>query len=283
MKNYFCGWYFKCQSNNSTFAVIPACVQENGRQACFIQLITDDGVYSVPYPYSSFSKKKKGLGIRIGENYFSENGIRLNLHTDQLNANGVIRFGSFTPIRYDIMGPFCYVPFLECRHSVFSMQHSVHGRIQINGVWHNFKSGTGYIEGDRGCSFPSEYAWTQCSFSEGSLMLSIANIPFAGFHFTGIIGVIFWRGMEYRLATYLGAKVIRLHHGEIIIRQGNLTFTAKLLKANALPLYAPVHGMMSRTIHESPSCLAFYCFEREGKPLFSFVSEQAAFEYEYSK
>lgn len=39
-------------------------------------------------------------------------------------------------------------------------------------------------------------------------MLSVADIPVMGLRFTGIIGVVLWRGKEYRLATYLGAKVV---------------------------------------------------------------------------
>lgn len=41
-------------------------------------------------------------------------------------------------------------------------------------------------------------------------MLSVADIPMAGIHFTGVIGAIMWYGMEYRLATYLGAKVVQI-------------------------------------------------------------------------
>lgn len=104
------------------------------------------------------------------------------------------------------MGPFRYVPFLQCRHSVFSMRHSVHGQFCVNGTTYIFQNATGYIEGDRGYSFPRKYAWTQCSFPGGALMLSIADIPFCGFHFTGIISIVHLQGKEYRLATYLGAK-----------------------------------------------------------------------------
>ena len=37
------------------------------------------------------------------------------------------------------------------------------------------------------------------------------------FHFTGVIGVVLLHGKEYRLATYLGAKVIKIQPDEIII------------------------------------------------------------------
>lgn len=77
--------------------------------------------------------------------------------------------------------PFKYVPFMECRHSVWSMRHSVSGTVYINGQEYSFQNAWGYWEGDRGHSFPKEYLWTQCCFDGGSLMLSVAEIPIAGF------------------------------------------------------------------------------------------------------
>ncbi|MGN0278947.1 MAG: hypothetical protein ACI4C4_06305 [Lachnospiraceae bacterium] len=53
-------------------------------------------------------------------------------------------------------------------------------------------------------------------------MLSVADIPMAGIHFTGVIGVILWYGKEYRLATYLGAKVVQIENEKIPIVQGDM-------------------------------------------------------------
>lgn len=74
------------------------------------------------------------------------------------------------------MGPFQFVPFMQCRHSVFSMKHQVNEQITINGQIYKFKNGIGYMEGDRGYSFPKQYIWMQCCFNDGSLMLSVADI-----------------------------------------------------------------------------------------------------------
>ena len=116
------------------------------------------------------------------------------------------------------MGPFRYVPFMECRHSVVSMKHTVNGSININGKAYSFDNAAGYIEGDRGYSFPKRYIWTQCIFENGSLMLSVADIPFGLFSFTGIIGIIHVNKKEYRFATYLRAKAVKIEKGEIIIK-----------------------------------------------------------------
>ena len=112
-------------------------------------------------------------------------------------------------------------------------------------------------------------------------MLSVAEIPMAGFHFTGIIGVIKWKGKEHRMATYLGAKAVKIKNGSIRIKQGKLDLEARLLEAHRQPLQAPVKGKMVRTIHESASCRASYRFCKEGKPLLDFETDRASFEYEY--
>lgn len=283
MRDYFCGWYFKCQSETQTLAVIPAVHTSKKGKSCSIQLITDDGAWNFVFPYKIYREQKKDFHVQIGENRFDKNGISLNLQTPECTAVGTIRFGGLSPIRYDIMGPFEYMPFMECRHSVVSMRHTVNGELCINDNLYRFEDAVGYIEGDCGYSFPKEYAWTQCFFYGGSIMLSVADIPFGLFHFTGIIGVIHWQGREYRMATYLGAKAVRIENGKIVIRQGDAVLTVKLIEKKAHPLHAPVGGVMCRTIHESASCRTSYRFEKNGQVLFSFESDRASFEYEYSK
>ncbi len=280
MRNYFCGWYFKCQSDTQTLAFIPAIHKSGTNLSCSIQLISEEGAWNIPFPYERFHKSRKKLSIQMEDNHFSETGLRLSLHTPTCSATGSVRFGALSPIHYDIMGPFRYVPFMECRHSVFSMKHPVHGELCINGIPYRFDNGMGYIEGDRGYSFPQRYAWTQCCFCGGSLMLSVADIPLGPLHFTGIIGVIHWKGKEYRLATYLGAKVVRMGNGEIVIRQRDTVLSVKLIEKNPHPLLAPTEGAMNRTIHESASCRASYCFKQNDHTLFSFESSNASFEYE---
>lgn len=179
------------------------------------------------------------------------------------------------------MGPFQFVPFMLCRHSVFSMGHRINGQLTINGKEMRFQDGIGYIEGDCGTSFPERYIWTQCSFPSGSLMLSVADIPLYGLHFTGIIGVVMLNGKEYRIATYLGAKAQHIGRNTVTVRQGDYMLTAKLFAKNAHPLLAPDHGNMNRTIHESASCKACYRFSHKGQTLCEFTSDRASFEFEY--
>lgn len=275
----FYGWYLKCQSDTQTLAVIPAVHKTRNKRTCSIQVITDDDAWTAMFPADSWKRTKGNLSV--GDNCFGEEGISLEIHTQQLTARGKLAFGPLSPLKYDIMGPFALVPFLECRHSVRSMRHSVKGTVCINGQDYSFRDAWGYWEGDRGRSFPKEYLWTQCCFSEGSIMLSVADIPMAGIHFTGMIGVVLWRGKEYRIATYLGARVVRLQNKMVRVIQGDLELEACLLAPSARPLKAPAKGDMVRTIHESASCRAFYRFRKEGRTLFAFETDRASFEFEY--
>ena len=279
MRNTFYGWYLKCQTDDQTLAVIPAVHRAGRKCTCSIQIITEHDAWTIPFPADAC--RRSGKSFSIGENQFGEGGIRLAVGTPEVVAEGKLEFGPLSPLKYDIMGPFAFVPFMECRHSVWSMRHSVRGTVHINGREYSFDKGWGYWEGDRGRSFPKEYAWTQCCFYGGSLMLSVADIPLGGFRFTGVIAAVLWQGQEYRLATYLGARAVNIRNGRIRIVQGDMELEACLLEAAERPLKAPIMGDMTRTIHESAVCWASYQFRKAGQTLFSFETELASFEYEY--
>lgn len=277
--NYFKGWYFKCSNKENTISFIPAYHRNGYHETASLQIITDENAYNIPFEYLSY--RENPLLARIGKCLFSENGIKLDINTDTVKAKGIIKFSKLSPVSYDIMGPFKLVPYMQCRHSVYSMKHRINGKLNINGHTYIFINGKGYIEGDRGRSFPSKYIWTQCFFRNGSIMLSVADIPSMGFHFTGIIGIVMINKKEYRIATYLGAKIKSIGKNYIVVKQGNLEIAAKLIDKNAHPLYAPDNGIMSRTIHESTSCKAYYQVLYKGKPLCEFISRHASFEFEY--
>ena len=246
-KDYFKGWYFKCSNDTQTIAFIPAYHRTEHQETASLQIITDNAAFNLPFDSLEF--REKPLSVRIGDCIFSEKGIRLNIRTDKITVQGILRFGKLSPLRYDIMGPFQFVPFMQCRHSVFSMGHRVDGQLIINGQASHFQNGIGYIEGDCGSSFPKRYIWTQCSFPTGSLMLSVADILLYGLRFTGIICVVMLNEKEHRIATYLGARVQHIGRNTVTVREDDYMLTAK----KAHTLLAPDHGNMSRTIYESAS------------------------------
>lgn len=277
---FFKGWYFKCSTKDKTIAFIPAYHYSNNKKSASLQIITDDKASNIPFDKLEYTEKP--LYVKIGNCVFSHKGIILDFKDNGLTLEGKLCFEELTPIRYDIMGPFKYVPFMQCRHSVYSMCHKIGGEIKVNDQLYNFENGIGYIEGDRGRSFPKKYIWTQCWFDNNSLMLSVADIPFLGFRFTGIIGVVLIDGKEYRIATYLGARIKQVDKNIVTVKQGNFELTAKLIKKNAHPLAAPTNGDMCRTIHESASCEAYYRFSHKDRVLCEFTTDKASFEFEYN-
>ena len=280
-KKGFYGWYFKCQSEEDTVIFIASANRGEDESTGRLQIATKDGVWDVGFPIECFSEKKGN--IFLAQNRFGRSGIRFNITTADLRGKGNLIFSDFTPLDYDIMGPFVLVPFMECRHSIISMRHKVNGSITLNDRKYEFNDAFGYWEGDRGTSFPSEYLWTQTAFDEGSLVLSVAEIPAGPSNFTGIIGVVSYQGKEYRFATYLGASLKELKDRKVTVKQGNMTLEAKLLDRGGKILSAPVEGDMSRVIHECLSCNAAYRFKIDGETIFAFKTDKASFEYEYKR
>ena len=274
-RSYFEGWYFKNQNVSEIISFIPSFhIDENGKKFVIIQVIINSSSYQIKYKMDEFSILKKGLGIRIGNNTFTDKGISLDICTDCIDVVGKLMFTSFVPLRYDIMGPFKYVPFMQCRHSVYSLAHNIKGNLLVNGNHINFSNGLGYVEGDRGVEFPSSYFWTQCSWrnnGNNAVMLSVADIPIGKSNFMGCIGIVFYGGKEYRLATYLGVRIRRYNSHELWVQQRGYDLKAIVINENPHSLLAPVKGNMTRTVHESIDCKIRYHFVVDGKVIFDFV------------
>lgn len=271
----FKGYYFKCSSNEHTVALIPA---SHGNRAS-LQIITDQNSFLVDYRHILFGKTVPR--VKIGESAFSERKIVLNVNRTKVKAEGALYFGGLTPLKYDIMGAFKPVAALmQCRHRVISMKHKVNGSVRINGEVYVFKNDCGYIEGDEGRSFPKKYIWAQGFFEEGSVMMSIAEVPLAGAVIEGVIAVVYAYGKEYRLATYLGAKTVCAGDGYVEIRQGKYTLTIKRLSGNSHKLLAPKNGKMNRIIRESPKCELYCRLKKSSVVIAEFISESGSFESE---
>lgn len=272
---FFQGWYFKNQNETDIISFIPAFhTDDNGHRSASLQIITHKESYNIFYPIKEFTMSKGGLFVRLGDTKFSDQGIDMNVRTDKLTVEGKLRYTAFTPLRYDIMGPFKYIPLLQCRHSIFSLAHYIEGSLIVNGVRMDFHRGLGYVEGDRGVGFPSDYLWTQCSWTGNeynAVMVSVAIVKLGIISFTGCIAVVYYGGREYRLATYLGASIKRLSREELWVLQGKCILQVKLLEPNENYLIAPVKGKMSRTVYESVDCRVHYRFTLEGKVVFDFI------------
>ena len=215
---YFEGWYFKHQNpQGQTLALIPAFhIDGGGHRTASLQVISSDASWWLEYPEAQLQLSRQPSRIQIGQSSFSNQGIDLHIQQDGLSLLGAVHYGPFTILRSDIMGPFRFFPGMQCSHGIISMGHSLTGALELNGKRLDFSNGIGYIETDRGRSFPSAYLWTQCIWGgpePGSLMLASATVPLSAGGFTGCICSVFCGGREYRLTANEGANT--LHGGAV--------------------------------------------------------------------
>lgn len=256
MTSRFEGRYYKHQKDGKTICLIVGRA-DSGE---FIQIIDNERVWQ----HDSLA------GCRA-----DTSGIWVDLP----EIKGEVRYGPLMPLCSDIMGPFRFLP-MQCRHSIVSMGHSLSGGFTVDGQQLDLTGGVGYIEGDRGRSFPKQYLWLHCNdFQEPcSIMASVADIPFLGFRFMGCICAIRYCGKEYRLATYHGVKIRCACKEKLILEQGPYRLEANISGRLLHPLKSPVQGRMIGTIHESNCTLARFRFSENGRMIFDLIGENTSFE-----
>ena len=273
LRKAFRGMYYKHQKGDDTVSLIAGI--SVGSHA-FIQVVTNQGPYYFSYPQSEY---KSGRTLRIGGNTFSENGVKIRLEENGIKIRGKIKYTGLTPVKHDIMGPFRYLP-MQCRHKITSLSHRLEGYLIINGKPIDFTEGTGYIEGDSGVSFPRSYVWVQCNdFPEKAcITASVADIPFAGTRFRGCICIVYINDTQYRLATYLGVRILALNERRIVLEQGRLKVEIEIDKGTGHILKAPENGEMTREIRERISCGARFRFIKDEEVIFEKYSKNASVE-----
>ena len=264
-KSYFEGWYLKCLSDDlsSCIAFIPG-VSLGKDSHAFIQVNRSDNQSEyIRFPLDTFSYEKDIFAVALGNNFFSDRGIKLDCKRPGLSLFGELVFENRQafPSHFlspGIMGIFTYIPFMQCYHGVVSMRHQVKGILSINNKDYGFENGTGYIEKDWGRSFPESWVWMQANpfqDSDSTFMLSVAKIPWMGMWFTGMIGFLNTGEKTYRFATYLGDSVSFLEEddGGVYIHIKGPKYHLRVYGefGEGGSLIAPVKGQMSRTMKES--------------------------------
>lgn len=288
--NYFEGWYFKQFNDSQGISFIPGINISAGKKQAFIQVLMAKNSYYIPYDFSCFKYSDFPFFIEIGDNYFSKELILLNIQNKDISIYGELKYKNIEEIKKsflspNIMGPFSYMPFMECNHAVISMKHDVVGSLIVNNQFMDFHNGFGYIEKDWGTSFPKCYLWCQCNHFVGkdsSMFFSIANIPFKAFCFQGFICVLTLDNIEYRFATYNNSKIQKFEISEHTVnidlrkRQYNLNISCTI--SNGRSLLAPVKGQMNKLIKESMDSVINISLRENNKIIFSGVSNHAGLE-----
>ncbi len=280
-KKFFEGWYFKHQHNGRTICLIPGVhMDEYGNRNAFIQVLTNEKSCVINFG-TDYEIKKNELFIRIGKNVFCTDYADFNLKSREISLSGKIEYGNFKKIKYDMMGPFALIKNMECNHGIISLFHSLNGFVTLDGKLFSFSGGTGYIEKDWGSSFPETYTWVQYSnyVKQQAFTISVARIPLYGASFTGIIAVAYYKGKEYRLATYNGCKLLELSENKIAISNGKTKIVVHIQPNTKYKLKAPKDGLMEREVQEMPNCTAKFELFEYGTKIFVKHCKVASFEH----
>lgn len=268
-KMYFEGWYFKIQTSAYTIAIIIGIHLRNGKKEAFIQTLDTIRNYSTYRTYQEKDIKitDEPFQLQLQNNEISMDHLHIQLDSIVLDVD----FHSLTPIHTSlympsIMGPFSYLP-MECVHSIISLHHQVHGSLRIDAQEYPC-DGIGYIEKDRGRSFPKEYVWFQsnhCSTLSSCFFLSIATIPLSIIRFQGCICELMVKNTRYRFATYLGCQiqvfdyVVKhgIRHIYIKLHQFYHTLFIHIIQGDVVLLKGPKDGDMKIRIEESVTSRAY--------------------------
>ena len=280
-KKFFQGWYFKQAVNGHSVAFIPGYAVDKGKlSSAFIQVVTDKGGYMAEYPIDEFFADRHRLRIKIGKSEFSEAGLKIDIRTAGICAKGEVAFSPFNPpeagfFTPNIMGPFDML-LMECKHYIYSLNHSVNGVLKVNSEEFIFNEGRGYCEGNRGRSFPKNYFWLQSNLfgaPDSSFTLSVADVPFFGTEFCGFASIFKYKGNERRFATYNGAKITlfedRGDSVHISLKRGSETLEASVALQHGGDLKTPKDGRMAQSVKEAHSASLSLKVTDGGKVIFS--------------
>ena len=263
-KRFFEGWYYKVISENQkhAFAIIPGIsMDKNGQKQAFIQVLDGKNLKATYHKFDvkEFQPTQKKHELKIQNNFFSENKLILDLP----HIKGELLFENLTPwsnsfFSPGIMGPFSFIPFMDCYHAILSMNHNIKGQLSLNGENLFFDKGKGYMEKDWGHSFPEGYIWMQSNhFSQKgtSIKASIAKIPLLKSSFIGHIAGILFNGQLIEFTTYNRTKLTtcKVSQKNVQVEMENPMYVLKInaQRERTTSLAAPILGLMSGRIEES--------------------------------
>ncbi|MDD2304339.1 MAG: tocopherol cyclase family protein [Prolixibacteraceae bacterium] len=292
-KSYFEGWYFKVLNKDETnaFAIIPGiAIDDRGNGQAFIQVL--DGKKQTAryhkFAIHEFSPSPDKFNIAIQHNNFSLQSIRLDLP----ELKGELHFSNPVPwpnrwYSPGIMGPYTFLPLMECYHGIVSMDHEITGQLEVDGDVLDFNNGRGYIEKDWGQSFPSAYIWMQSNhFSQQgiSVKVSVAKIPYMGYSFVGFIAGIWLGDRLIQFTTYnqssLRKSVIDPEKVELVMQNKNYTLEIQVRREKATTLASPILGLMDGRIEESMNAQIEVCLidRKTGHAIFNDVGRNGGLE-----
>ena len=264
-RGYFEGYYFKVVDPDLdlALALIPGVsFDERGAGHAFVQVI--DGVAEAAayhrFDLREFAAFRYGarvvgetctagavdsessFALCIGPNGFGESGLSIEL--PGLRGRLAFRQNRLWPWRPwspGAMGPFSFVPGMQCKHGILSLHHGVAGTLALGTGTAGAPAreltlgprAVGYLEKDWGSGFPRRWTWLQTNHLDGvdgpcCLTVSRGVVPWVTGAFEGfIVGLLGPWGLA-RFTTYNGASCRQTVEGDTLrldLRRGRERLT----------------------------------------------------------
>ncbi|MFW5821015.1 MAG: tocopherol cyclase family protein, partial [Bacteroidota bacterium] len=243
------------------------------------------------YDHKAFRYSRNSFKVWVGDSFFSQSKMSLNINEPDFMVKGEMKYthSADFPSSFSspgIMGWYSFVPFMQCKHGVVSMNQFANGQISINHALIEFNNGKSYIEKDWGSSFPSAWIWLQSNNFDNpqvSVMLSVAKIPWLGSFFMGFLAFLYLEGETYLFTTYNNSKFELKDYDDnfifIDLRKKDMFLSIKIERKKSGELMAPDKGKMNRMIKESvDSIVEVTLSDKNGKTLFSGTGRRAGLE-----
>lgn len=294
-KHYFEGWYYKIVDSKAenTLAVMPGISIGEWDAHAFVQVLYNDKqVHYYRYDLEEFEFNEHKFEIMIGDNYFSKTRMRLSLKSADLSIIGDLYFSNIMQMpkslcRPGAMGPFLYLPFMECYHEIINIQHNIIGHLKVLRERIDFTGGIGYIEKDWGKSMPQSWIWLQSNHfqpDDVSISISIGRASCCGAGFIGFIALFRYKDRIFLFSTYSGAKIRRIFYNnnqlQITIKdcRFRLDLTVRHGKGGG-SIQAPINGRMTRAISETMNAVTKLRFsDRKGNILYQGIGTNTGLE-----
>ena len=230
---YFEGWQFRHQApGGETLSLFPMLrIDRAGGTTASVRVESREGTWNISCPGESFQASEGLFQVWVKGSLFNRKGLWLDLRTGGMTLCGELRYGPFTPLKYDLMGPLGALPVFPVRRGVISMGHRLEGVLLLNGRRIDFTGGTGFIETVRGTDRPSTSLWSQSIWREersNSILVSVERVSTLAGPRVSCLCAVLYGGREYRLVSYRGASVEQWSPAGTLIRQGALRLAVEL-------------------------------------------------------
>lgn len=266
VSNHFEGWYYKIvdAAGERPYAFIPGVFMGEDRHS-FVQALDGRAGTSVYHRYTvdEFVPERDTFDVRVGGSRFHAHGIEFDIDDTGQTIQGAITIGDWhmwpvTRTSPGVMGPYSFIPFMECNHGILSMDHEISGSLTIDGETICYDGGRGYMEKDWGKGFPEGYVWTQSNHFDRpgiSVSASVAKIPWLTGAFRGYLVGFLLDGTLHRFTTYNGGVIESLgvtdSHVELVIRNRSHRLEIQSEKTEGAILMAPYEKQMLERVAET--------------------------------